>query len=455
MSAVHGGCLSAILPRWKSSRSMRRQAPEPVETLDCSVESLPPYVPGDGFQPELMKTIASFLDKLDPALRSLSLKIHGEFAHDTLTAFMEEHGFTVTRHYLGLDTAWRAEFSNGKGGRTIGVNSEMDALPGIGHACGHNLIAASGAGIALAVKAALEAHGVAGSVVLLGTPAEEAGAGKSILLSRGGYRGMDACVIDGPVHHVGMGSTLAIQPIEIEFFGHTAHAAAAPWEGINALDAAFMAYSAVSVLRQQLKPTHRVHGTVQGRDWAANIIPDYAKMTWFARAPTLAEVKVLTKRVQDCFQGAALSTGCRLEMKLGQPLYDLQQNSVLSGDYLSVVKQQFGYGILPSIAKASTDFVSIDYAHQRYRANTEKHRATLLTATLPAIHPQFTIPTEPNGGNHTPAFAAAAGTPEAHEACITTMKALAYTGFRVLNDDDFYARVKSAFAEESSSRTDC
>lgn len=108
---------------------------------------------------------------------------------------MASHGFKVTKHYLGLDTAWRAEFTRGTGGRVLGVNSEMDALPGVGHACGHNLIAIAGVGIALAVKTALETHDVPGKVVLLGTPAEEGGGGKVILIDRGGYKGMDACIM--------------------------------------------------------------------------------------------------------------------------------------------------------------------------------------------------------------------------------------------------------------------
>ena len=135
------------------------------------------------------------------------------FAHDTLTDFMSSHGFEVTRHYLGLETAWRAEFTQGKGGRVMGVNSEMDALPGIGHGCGHNLIAISGVGIALAIKAALQAHDIPGKVILLGTPGkpfpicrteivtdvewtgEEGGGGKAILLQRGGYKEMDFCLM--------------------------------------------------------------------------------------------------------------------------------------------------------------------------------------------------------------------------------------------------------------------
>ncbi|KAF8659886.1 hypothetical protein AX16_001770 [Volvariella volvacea WC 439] len=153
--------------------------------------------------PDVRNTIEGTVNALNSDLRKLSMQIHGhpevafeeKYAHDLLTDFMSRHGFRVTRHYLGLSTAWRAEYTHGKGGRILGINSEMDALRGIGHACGHNLIAISGVGVAIAVRKALEVHNVPGTVVLLGTPAEEGGGGKVILLDRGAYKDMDACVM--------------------------------------------------------------------------------------------------------------------------------------------------------------------------------------------------------------------------------------------------------------------
>ncbi|KAG6809164.1 hypothetical protein H0H93_016059 [Arthromyces matolae] len=145
---------------------------------------------------------------------------------------MEKHGFKVTRHYGGLETAWRADWTFGHGGRVIGVNSEMDALPGIGHACGHNLIGMSGIGVAIAIKAAMDAHKIPGKVVLLGTPAEEAGGGKIILLKNGAYKDMDVCLMShpgpGPAQISTDGPLTAAQLILVEFKGRTAHAAAAP-----------------------------------------------------------------------------------------------------------------------------------------------------------------------------------------------------------------------------------
>ncbi|KAG0709309.1 hypothetical protein DFH29DRAFT_978853 [Suillus ampliporus] len=380
---------------------------------------------------EIRHTIESVIDTLDSSLRCLSLQIHDHpelmfeeiFAHNLLSDYMESHGFTVTRHYLGLKTAWRAEYTHGNGGRTLGINSEMDALPVIGHACGHNLIAISGVGVALAVKSALETHNVPGTVVLLGTPAEEGGGGKIILLERGAYKGMDACLMchpsPGPELTSYVVSSLAMQSIDAEFFGQSAHAGDAPWEGANALDAAFLAYSSVSVLRQQIKPDHRVHGVINGSERAANVIPDYAKMRWYVRAPTRDELARLAERVCACFEGAALATSCRLKITNSTTYYDLRQNSIL-GNYESGMS----VGQYPS--GASTDFGNVSYA-------------------LPSLHPAFAIPTLPHGGNHSPAFTDSARTTEAHKACMITTKALACTGFRVLEDGVFFKRVREAF----------
>ncbi|KAI0029188.1 hypothetical protein K488DRAFT_56990, partial [Vararia minispora EC-137] len=403
----------------------------------------PAYVPADAeiYRPEVLATIEECLDSLDDDLRKLSLKIHDNpqlnfeetIAHDALTAFMAKHGFTVTKSYLGLQTAFRAEFANGDGGRTLGVNSEMDALPGIGHACGHNLIAAAGAGVAVAVKAALIKHGISGRVVLLGTPAEEGGCGKGILLERGGYEGMDACVMCHPSagtdEHTMVTSSLALQMMEIEYHGRTAHAGAQPWQGINALDAAVLAYTSISALRQQVKPDHRLHGTLAGRNWAANVIPDYAKMIWICRAPTWAEVEALRDRVISCLKAAAMATGCEYNLEFKRPYYDLRMNKVLGNDYLAITRARYDVPSRWDVAtSASTDFGNVSYA-------------------LPSLHPGFTILTDGDvsqNGNHTVGFAKAAGTLRAHKASMLVMKGLAHTGLRVLDDDNFYREVRLA-----------
>ncbi|OCH92754.1 hypothetical protein OBBRIDRAFT_726149 [Obba rivulosa] len=400
---------------------------------------------GTSYRPDILETIEHVITSLDDDLRDLSLDIHEHpelrfeehHAHDVLTEFLKKQAFDVTPHHL-LETSWVAKFTHGSGGRTIGVNSEMDALPGIGHACGHNLIAIAGVAVACAIKRAMEKHDISGSVVLLGTPAEEGGGGKIILLDRGAYDGMDACLMchpaPGPPHSASLNSCLARQSIEVEFFGHTAHAALSPWEGQNALDAAVLAYTSISVLRQQLKPTYRIHGIFEGKDWTPNIIPDYAKMIWYVRAPTRAEMEATTKRVIACFQAAALATGCRVEPHLKGAVFDLRQNEALTDGFGTIFENTYGtidyaYGI----GGASTDFGNVTYA-------------------LPSLHPSFGIPTEKNGGNHTPAFTAAVKTAEAHQACLDVSKALAATGVRVLIDDEFFGKVRKSFEEDCQLR---
>ncbi|KAI5895340.1 amidohydrolase [Schizophyllum commune H4-8] len=398
-------------------------------------DKLPPYIGGlDAPAPSFVQTVNDVLDGLDSELRELSLQIHSHpelgykerFAHDTLTTFMAKHGFTVTKHYLGLDTAWRAEYTHIGGGRVLGINAEMDALP-LGHACGHNLIAMSGAGVAVAVKSALETHNLPGKIVILGTPADfslyvagrrrhvrAGGGGKVLLLERGAYEGMDACIMShptvGPPHTANVGSTNARFGFQVDYEGHSAHAAASPWEGTNALDAAFMAYAGVSALRQQMKPTYRVHGIIVGREeWTPNVIPDHATMRWNVRAPTKEEASDLAERVKNCFHGAALATGCKITIKEDIPLY------LWTGDaFTEIAQQYYGLAVGTQSTSASTDFGNISQA-------------------LPGLHPTYAIPAE--RGNHTPEFAEAAATPAAHAAAMRITKALAVFGVKFLQKE--------------------
>ncbi|KAK7461001.1 hypothetical protein VKT23_008928 [Stygiomarasmius scandens] len=397
------------------------------------------------YKPDILDYIEEEIQELSGKLREISLDIHDnpelaykeKHAHDVLTNFMSTQGFTVQTSYL-LPTAWLATFKRGEGGRTIGVNSEMDALPGIGHACGHNLIAIAGVAVACAMKAALEHFDISGTIQLLGTPAEEAATGKVVLLEKGAYKDMDVCLMchpaPGPKGSVALSSSLAVSAFEAEYFGHTAHAALAPYEGINALDAAVLSYNNVNALRQQLKPDVRVHGIFKGKDWAINIIPDYAMYSIGVRAPTRAQQQAAAKRVLPCLEAGAKATGCKFKVATTVQMYDLRQNKVLGDEVANIVRSRYGtidheYGI----ASASTDFGNVSYE-------------------LPSLHPGFAIPTVVGGGNHTPEFAKAAATIEAHEACLDISKALAATGLRVLSDADFYKQVLEAFEEDKVTR---
>lgn len=403
------------------------------------------------WRPEILEKIEETIARLDAALREVSLDLHAHpelkyeehHAHEVLTNFIEKEGFEVERHFH-LPTAWRATFSHkgpnssSKASRTLGINSEMDALPGVGHACGHNLIAISGVAVAIAVKEALVEFGLDGKISLLGTPAEEGGYGKVKLLEKGAYKDMDACLMchpaPGPQWSASLSSCLALNRAKVNFKGHSAHAGLSPWEGVNALDAAVLAYNNVSVLRQQVKPTHRIHGIFHGDEWAANIIPDNSEMEWLIRAPTRAEADALSERVKPCFRAAGMATGCEVALNEPASVYDLRQNKALGDELTNLYQCRYGsvnYGW--GINSASTDFGNVTYE-------------------LPSLHPGFAIPTVPNGGNHTHDFTKSTKTEAAHKATLNISKALAAIGVRVVEDDEFYAQVKETFEEDKKKR---
>ncbi|KAG9307957.1 hypothetical protein JVU11DRAFT_12763 [Chiua virens] len=412
----------------------------------------PPLISGEVYRPDILAVIERSIDALRPELRSLSdkiqahpeLKFEEHYAHEEYTRFMETQGFEVQRHYL-LDTAWIATYTHGNDnsgdGKTLpvlGVNSEMDALPGIGHACGHNLIGIAGAAIACATKTAMETLDIDGKVVLLGTPGEEGGSGKVRLWEKGAYEGLDVCLMchpaPGPPHGASLSGSLAVIQRQVDYTGHTAHAGLSPWEGQNALDAAVLAYTNIGLLRQQIKPTHRVHGVFGGQDWAPNIIPDQATMHWYVRAPTTKEAFETAARVKNCFTAAASATGCTMNISYESVRNELVQNKALGEEFTDIFRKRYGdIDYEWGIAGASTDFGNVSYL-------------------MPGLHPGFSIPTVPGGGNHTREFTCAAATDVAHETCYNVSKALAHVGMRVLTDEVFLARVKAAFEEDKRNR---
>jgi len=220
----------------------------------------------------------------------------------------------------------------------------------------------------------------------------------------------------------------------VEYSGHTAHAALSPHEGINALDAAVLAYNNISALRQQLKPDVRVHGIFEGKDWAVNVIPDNAKYLCYVRASTRAGQEAALKRVMPSFEAAALATGCEVKITIIGGTYDLRQNKALGDELANIMCSRYGTVDYEwGIAGASTDFGNVSY-------------------DMPSLHPGFAIPTVENGGNHTPQFAEAAATVEAHGACLDISKALTMTAVRVLLDGTFFAEIKKTFEEDKAER---
>ena len=218
------------------------------------------------------------------------------------------------------------EAEYGTAGRIVVFNAEYDALPGIGHACGHNLIATSSIASFIATAEAIRDNGIKGRVRLLGTPAEESGGGKIKLIRAGAYRGVDACIMShpGPASSPhgdrksisdGVASTrsLARKKVIVTFKGKNAHAGLNPWDGTNALDAVVASYVNISLLRQQIQPTARIHGVIRNGGMEPNLIPDEASLEYFIRDASAASVDDIAKRVEACFNAGAKATGCGME----------------------------------------------------------------------------------------------------------------------------------------------
>src|SRR6201991_4133440 len=234
-------------------------------------------------------------------------------------ALVAERGFEMTAAPAGLETAFRAEF--GSGPLVIGICAEYDALPGIGHACGHNIIAAAAVGTALALAEVADELGL--TVVLLGTPAEEAGGGKAVLLKAGTFDDIAATVMlhPGPLD-IAAARSLALSQVSVKYRGKEAHAAVAPYLGINAVDAITVAQVAIGLLRQQMAPGQMVHGIVTDGGQATNIITAHSEMHYTMRATDAGSLRELERRMSDCFLAGAVATGCQHEVRETEPPYD-------------------------------------------------------------------------------------------------------------------------------------
>lgn len=359
---------------------------------------------------ERRRRATNAIDEASEQLRAISLDIHAHpeirfeehHAHAVLTGALEDRGFEVSRGAYAMETAFRAIVGSGE--PTVAVMCEYDALPGIGHACGHNLIAIAGLSVGLALQQALEPG--EGTVVVLGTPAEEGGGGKIRMIEAGAFEGIDAAVMLHPgLEDCAAPMTLAARQLDVRFHGVAAHAAARPWEGVNALDAMILGFNAVGLLRQQTEPTSRIHGIITDGGEATNIIPDYSRAIFGVRAPTRAQRAALEPRLQACFEGAAEQTGARLEFRWGRhPYADLQSNTPLAASYDEHFRA-LGGDPLPERASGSTDMGNVSYE-------------------VSSLHPGFAIPSE--AGNHNAAFTEAAATKAAHERTIRAATALTH-----------------------------
>ncbi|KAF9571160.1 hypothetical protein EC968_000963 [Mortierella alpina] len=410
------------------------------------------------------KDLLAAIEHADADLRHLSLQIHDNpelgyeehFAHKTLTDYLSLLGFTVTRHACDIKTAFIAEYVHQGDGshdasspmRSVGFCSEFDALPAIGHGCGHNLIAISGVAAALGVKVAMEKNKIRGRVRLLGTPAEETLGGKRPMLERGAFEGLDACMMVHPAQFdVLYRQPLGVGRLEIEYHGKASHASTSPWEGINALDAVAMTYNAIGLMRQQTLPANRIHSIVTNGGQAANsectsqnykynFIPELASMTTLYRAGTIPEMNKLQDQIEEIIESSADATGCTVKIDKAMEYLPLNNNSFLTDRYGFYMKS-FGVHYNTRAVDEVTPAGSTDMGN--------------VTAALPGCHPVFNIASlegvrEPGLSTHSILFAERARTELAHKTAIRAAKALALTGLDVLIDAEFTKNARDEFA---------
>jgi amidohydrolase len=355
---------------------------------------------------------------------------------DLLTSELNRHGFEVETGLAGMNTAFKATFRGRENGPTIALLPEYDALPELGHACGHNIIAAGCTGAAIALSRIVPK--LNGTVLLIGAPDEEGTGeytdGKVRLIKAGLFDEVDAALSIHPSWHNSVGErSLAMYDFAIVFKGKAAHAAVAPHEGINALDAVVLTFNGISALRQHLKTSARIHGVVTEGGIAPNIIPDHASARFYVRSEERVYLKEIVRRVKDCARGAALATGAKvdfaekgiyidegfLENMIPNPILDeaLKQNMIALGLEMKA----------PGPPAGSTDVGNVS------------HRVPSAVAHI-AIGPEELAP-------HTREFATAAGSDAGHKGLIAGAKVLAMTTIDLLTDLELMQKAKKEFSE--------
>src|SRR2546428_3919855 len=377
--------------------------------------------------------VAERVDARADALDRLALEIHagpelayGErFAADALASYLSREGADVRRSAGGLETAFVAEAGSGR--PVVAILGEYDALPGVGHACGHNLMGTAAAGAFLALRDV--AGELRGRVRVVGCPAEERGNGKVGLIKAGVFAEVDAALMYHPGDRDEIDPLmLAMVTLEVEFLGKAAHAAAEPHDGVNALDALMLGWNALSALRLVVRSDSRIHGIITDGGKAGNIIPVRGAARLIVRSPDNAYLADLRQRVLACFEGAALATGCELRYEWSDVCEVVRTNRPLAEAF---VANAVSLGRTLHTRRPSDTHGSTDMGH--------------VSPVVPGIHPFLAITPGPVPG-HSIEFAAAAATPRALETMRAAAKALAMTAIDVLCDPSLARRAREAHA---------
>ena len=336
-----------------------------------------------------------------------------------LTSVLEREGFTVQRSVAGLDTAFVASYTSQKGNRpVVALLAEYDALADLGHACGHNIIGTASVGAALALRPILDQ--LPGTIQVVGTPAEEGGAGKVIMAEAGVLESVDVAMMVHPsTRTMTRRNALACYDLKMEFFGQAAHAAGSPDKGINALDACILTYNNISALRQQLTDDVRIHGIITHGGSAPNIIPDYTAAEFLVRAVEKDHALAVLARVEDCARAGALAAGAEVKLTRGETYYANMVASTVLADLFDANLSALGREVQlpePNERMGSTDMGNVSHV-------------------VPALHPYIAIAPDEVAG-HSPEFRAASVSPEGHAGLLDAAKALAMTAVDLFSNPE-------------------
>jgi amidohydrolase len=356
------------------------------------------------------------------------LGLQERFASNLLCDYLLANGFAVTKGIGGLSTAFLATCERGTGGFHVAFCAEYDALPGIGHACGHHLIGMASVTAGVALAETLSGEQMPFKVSVIGTPDEEGTGGKIDLIHAGVFRDVDICMMCHPgyetVIHV---ESLAFHSYEFVFRGKPAHAASEPWEGKNALDAVIQTFNAINALRQHVKPDVRIHGIIKEGGVATNIVPERAVAEFCIRSEDNRYLEEAVQLVLNCARGAALSTGTEVEIKpighfyeamnTNRALGEVFRESLFETGYVDTTRYQEGKG-------------SIDMGN--------------VSNVVPAIHPVLSL-TDHMIPGHTPEFAALCNTEHAYEVMLLAGKSMAATGYQVIHDPALQEKIRQEF----------
>ncbi|WP_394867510.1 M20 family metallopeptidase [Paraclostridium bifermentans] len=333
-------------------------------------------------------------------------------AVEKLTSFLQEHNFEIETEFLGIKTAFRATYDSNKEGPTIGYLCEYDALPEIGHGCGHNMIGSMSAGAGIILSKVLNEIG--GKIIVYGTPAEETNGAKVIFAEQGVFDELDVAMMVHPSDKtIESGTSMALYPLQFTYTGKTAHAASCPQEGINALNSVIQLFNGIDALRQHVTPDVRIHGIITNGGVAANIVPDKAIAQFYFRASTKEILDDVLVKAKNIAQGAALMTGSKLEItRYELPNDNLKTNKRLSEAFSENLRKLGVKDIYEAKDTGSSDIGNVSHK-------------------TPTIHPYIGI-SNCNVTGHSVNMADATITPFAHERLLIGTLALAYTGYDVL-----------------------